>query len=132
MKRFRWTIIAFVVIAMMFATDRLLYWRCVPPAGVTDVVSFLNWQPATERFAMLAGGDGQHLMATGRRGGLLPSGPSGYVFDRSGRLVDWSRDIGDDSRFDDHWKAQESWGKGESLSQSEGLNWLKPVTRPSG
>src|SRR5262245_38358579 len=41
----------------------------------------------------------------GNRAGrsLASSGPAVYVFDRSGRLVDWSGDMGDDSRFQQKW-----------------------------
>jgi len=33
----------------------------------------------------------------------IPSGPAAYVFDSSGRLVSWSSDSGDDSRFQRDW-----------------------------
>lgn len=33
----------------------------------------------------------------------MPSGPAGYVFDKSGQMVDWSGDTGDDSSFNKKW-----------------------------
>jgi hypothetical protein len=33
----------------------------------------------------------------------VPSGPAAYVFDESGHLVAWSRDTGDDGRFQRSW-----------------------------
>ena len=33
----------------------------------------------------------------------VPSGPAAYVFDESGRMVTWSRDTGDDTRFQRDW-----------------------------
>lgn len=33
----------------------------------------------------------------------LPSGPPVYVFDSAGKLLDWSRDIGDDPTFQEQW-----------------------------
>jgi hypothetical protein len=33
----------------------------------------------------------------------LPSGPAAYVFDESGRMITWSRDTGDDGRFQRDW-----------------------------
>jgi hypothetical protein len=33
----------------------------------------------------------------------VPSGPAAYVFDESGRIVAWSRDTGDDGRFQRDW-----------------------------
>jgi hypothetical protein len=34
---------------------------------------------------------------------LTPSGPAAYVFDDTGRMVDWTDDIGDDSDFKVNW-----------------------------
>lgn len=36
----------------------------------------------------------------------LPSGPAANVFDDQGRLVDWSADTGDDSRFPNNWPSK--------------------------
>jgi hypothetical protein len=33
----------------------------------------------------------------------VPSGPPCYVFDSNGTLVDWTRDVGDDSGFKERW-----------------------------
>src|SRR5262249_22573073 len=109
----------------------VLFRRTVPPAYVTDIDSFLQWRPGTEQFAVLTG-DNQHLMATGDGGGLLPSGSSAYVFDRSGKLVDWCPDIGDNPKFDQKWQAQHSLGSGKSVSRAELSSWLIPATRPAG
>lgn len=37
------------------------------------------------------------------RGWALPSGPAAYVFDDSGRMVTWTRDTGDDGRWQKQW-----------------------------
>src|SRR3989442_1328999 len=90
MKRFRWVIVVVLLIATWIATEWLMYRRTVPPANVSNVDSFLKWRPGTEQFTILAS-DNRHLMATGAASGLLlPSGSSAYVFDGSGKLVDWS------------------------------------------
>lgn len=34
---------------------------------------------------------------------FLPSGPPTYVFDSAGKLVDWTRDSGDDPVFQQKW-----------------------------
>jgi hypothetical protein len=33
----------------------------------------------------------------------LPSGPAAYVFDKDGRMIDWSRDTGEDPDFGRKW-----------------------------
>jgi len=63
---------------------------------------------------------------------LLPSGSSAYVFAQSGQLVDWSADIGDDSKFDERWQAQHSLQVGKFVRRSELATWLTPTTRPAG
>jgi hypothetical protein len=128
MKRVRGIIIAGLLIAAWIATERVLYRRTVPRANVRDIDSFLQWRPGTRQFAVLA--DGRHLIATGAASSVLPSGPSGYVFDRSGRLVDWSADIGDDPKFDGKWQAQHSVGSGKVVRRSELSSWLSPATQP--
>lgn len=47
----------------------------------------------------------------------LVSGPPLYVFDRSGKLVDWSRDIGDDGVYDEKWRPFE--GKTINISEAD-------------
>ena len=37
----------------------------------------------------------------------LPSGPAAYVFDESGRMIQWSEDPGDDSEFQKLWPHQQ-------------------------
>jgi hypothetical protein len=56
----------------------------------------------------------------------LVSGPPLYVFDRSGKLVDWSRDIGDDGVYDDKWRPFE----GETISFKEADALLGQKIRP--
>src|SRR5690348_2492427 len=98
MKRYRGiVVVVLVLVAAWVASERVMYRRTVPPAEVTNIDAFLKWRPATEEFAVLSSDD-EHLMATSGGAGFLPSGSSAYVFDRSGRLVDWSPDIGDDSK----------------------------------
>jgi hypothetical protein len=61
---------------------------------------------------------------------LLSSGPSACVFDDTGRLVDWSSDIGDDPRFDEKWSAQRSRRTARMLSRSDVQK--RAATRPAG
>ena len=100
--------------------------RCaiVPPAGLTGLESFLRWRPATTGFYPLRAADGaEHLMATGASRPFA-SGPSAYIFDRSGRLADWSDDIGDDPAFDRMWNAQRSRTPETIMPAAQARQWI--------
>jgi hypothetical protein len=127
-KRFGAIVILPALIAGYVATEIVLMRRAAPPATVTDFNSFLNWQPGTQELILLDLPSGEYLMAVGPFSGLFPSGPSAYVFDRSGRLVDRSSDIGDAPRFNERWHAQRFRGTGKRLSPSEASQWVKSAT----
>src|SRR5438093_1112284 len=107
MNRNRWFIIAFVVIAGCIVTEYVSHQRVVPPDHVKSLAAFLEWRPSINEFTVVNVNGSEHVIAYGPWSGilLLPSGPSAYVFDRSGKFVDWSSDIGDDSVFDNRWQA---------------------------
>jgi hypothetical protein len=109
-------------------TYLVVEWRLIrrtnPPQGVTDIHTFMKWRPETQQFVILQTINGEYLMANGEMRGTLPSGPSAYVFDRSGQLVDWSPDIGDAPAFDQRWQAQRSMGSPSTLRASEVKNWM--------
>lgn len=128
MKRYRWIILAVLLFASWLLAEYLMHRRVVPPKNVTSLQTFLAWRPSTEHFAVTRTDGDEHLIAYGPNGALLPSGPSAYVFDSSGHLVDWSADVGDSPRFDEHWQSQRSRG-GPRLSRQEAANW--PTTRPA-
>lgn len=48
----------------------------------------------------------------------LPSGSAAYVFDETGKMVQWSSDVGDDSQF------QRQWLKSQTESSLEELKHL--------
>jgi hypothetical protein len=123
-KRYRWIIIAALLVSGVIAVEYAMSIRVVPPADVKTLEAFLHWQPSARQFAVVEVQGGEHLIAYGQKSGMLPSGPSAYVFDRSGTLVDWSRDVGDNWRFAERWHAQspDKW-----LSCEEVDNW--PTTR---
>jgi hypothetical protein len=123
MKRFRGIILMVLLIAVWLTAEALMYRRTVPPASVTDFPTFAKWQQSPRDIEVIQQGGTGYLLATGPGGGLLASGPSSYVFDRSGRLVDWSSDIGDDPRFRDKWipSPQRS---GPHLDVDGALRWI--------
>lgn len=49
----------------------------------------------------------------------LSSGPSAYVFDETGRLVDWTSDMGDDPVFANPWFSPGTRDKRRPLSRHE-------------
>ncbi len=81
------------------------YARHVSPEGVTDLRGFLARYGEIDHAFTIERGTTQYFVATLPVGsGLaLPSGPPAYVFDSEGRLVDWSGDTGDDSRYKHAW-----------------------------
>ncbi len=74
----------------------------LPPSSVVSLNDYLTWDTSADRFVKLPGNP-PHLMAIGPPVGLLPSGPPACVFDRTGRLVDATRDLGDDPAFGERW-----------------------------
>jgi hypothetical protein len=131
MKRLRWaTTLAVLVVGCVIA-ESIAHRRVVPPVDVKSLDGFLRWRPSAEQFAMVNVGGREHLIAYGPTSSVLwlSSGPSAYVFDASGRLVDWSADIGDDPRFDARWQAQRSRGAGRTIHRDDAANW--PASRPA-
>jgi hypothetical protein len=124
-KRYRPIIIFVLLVVTWLTAEWLLKRRTVPPRTVNDLASFLQWRESPRRIEVFERVGNEYLIATGPGGAALPSGPSGYVFDRSGRLVDWSSDMGDDWRFRDKWFPPPAWiGKGRALDRDGALKWV--------
>jgi hypothetical protein len=115
--------IVVLLIGLWLAAERLTLRPTVPPASVATFPAFVEWRRSPRDIEVIRQGGGEYLLATARGGGLLPSGPAGYVFDRSGRLVDWSSDIGDDPRFRDKW-VPSSQRTGPHLDVTGARKWL--------
>lgn len=131
MKWLRGLALVLVLLAAWIVGEVLMFKRNVPPPTVTDVQRYLAWRPETPHLYLLGGANGSHVMATGPGSGLVPSGPSAYIFDRSGRLVDWCEDVGDDPVFDQKWSAQASRGAHHAILPSEVEEWMTSATRPA-
>ena len=100
-----------LVIVGFMASERASQQRLVPTGRASTLSEYLDWQPASDEFAAIELDGRRHIIAYGPMCGWLPSGPSAYVFDDVGRLVDWSSDIGDHPAFDKKWGAQRSSGE---------------------
>mgnify|MGYP001552173015 CR=1 FL=1 len=118
MKRFRGLIIFAVLIGGCLTSEYVSHRRVDPAGRVTNLTAYLAWRPSAEHFAQVDIHGKPHVIAYGPMSSwvLLSSGPSACVFDDTGRLVDWSADIGDDPQFDEKWNAQRSRGSGRTLS----------------
>ncbi len=122
MRRYRRIIIILICIATYAAAEWLAYRSTVPPQKVNDFASFVAWRSPGEVEVMQQAGK-EYLLATAGGGALLPSGKSGYIFDKSGRLVDWSSDMGDDSRFQKKWNSS-SRGTLPRLNTDAAFKWI--------
>ena len=94
--------IAFTFVTAFFAYDAHERRKLVPPVDLT-LDTFFDWQPATKWAVIKTAGDEEYLILIGPLRGILPSGPSAYVFDKTGELVDWETDVGDSVRFERRW-----------------------------
>lgn len=54
----------------------------------------------------------------------LPSGPAAYVFDETGKMVQWSPDIGEDSLFQRQWLRSQTES---SLKELKQLNFQQQI-----
>ncbi len=95
-----------IAIFGVWMLERYFYQASVPPQKVSTLDSFLQWRKSVQGFEILQSGSDQYLMATARSGRII-SGSSGYVFDRTGRLIDWSPDTMDDYAFQTKWQSMD-------------------------
>lgn len=73
--------------------------RLSPPPGVNTLIKFAAVMPPPRRLAMITEAKEERIVWIGAAGTWsLPSGSACYVFDRSGRLVEWSAETGDGQR----------------------------------
>jgi hypothetical protein len=104
----------------------LLFFECqrLDPKkqGWQTYKEYLSVMPASPLITIVRSGDHEYLRVAGpvRAWACLPSGSAAYVFDKKGKLVDWTRDDGDDNRFTKKW----GWGARNSITQREALQWI--------
>lgn len=128
MKRFRGVIVVVVLIGGCITGELQCLRRADPTNRIANLPEYLVWRPDAEEFAAVEANGQRHVIAYGPYTRTFPSGPSASVFDPTGILVDWSFDIGDDSRFDDKWRAQ--LHRGGNLSRMDVENLA--ATLPGG
>lgn len=103
--------VLFVIGVLFLVADIRNMKRVVPSGHAATLTEYLEWQPEATEFVDTTFGGKRHIIAYGPdRASELASGLPAYVFDETGRLVDWSTDIGDDPEFDARWSAQPNLG----------------------
>jgi hypothetical protein len=112
-----------VVVAPVAGWVALVYrdMRRLEPQGQT-LAEHLARMPAPESFGVFEVSGDAYLAVIGPSRSLLtlPSGPAVYVFDRTGRLRDWTPDEGDDPRFFARWPGAKC-GREVSRQEAEGF-----------
>ena len=121
MKRFRGATIVLAVIGALVLTEYISHKRVNPTGKFTNLREYLAYRPSSDWFETLDG-DGKHyVIAYGPMASwlMLSSGSSAYVFDNTGRLVDWSSDVGDDGNFHARWDSKGLGDQGRSIPRKE-------------
>ena len=80
--------------------------RLSPPDRVRTFNDLMDWRPP--HLLQRLQHDGRTYVVASGDECLIASAPSRYVFDESGRLVDWTHDSGDDGRFQKRWHWNEA------------------------
>ena len=78
-----------------------------PPSQVTSISEFIEWQHETDWYQFEH--NGSEFVAVRTVALQWASGPPEYIFDRSGELVDWSRDLADDTKYSRKWRNRSDW-----------------------
>ena len=67
-----------------------------PPEHLGRLAEFLEWkQGAVKGMGTYESGGVTYTVMLGPAGRYLASGPSAYLFDKDGKFVDWTADMGD-------------------------------------
>lgn len=98
--------------------------RLAPPAGVTQLTEFAKLMPPPRSLSLVQQDGNEYVVWFGEVSGPidLPSGPSCYVFDQQGALVEWQAETGDGGpvhRFLDRSSTFEKIGLDEALKRTE-------------
>ncbi|MDZ4687189.1 MAG: hypothetical protein SH850_19095 [Planctomycetaceae bacterium] len=77
--------------------------RLAPPKGVTTLSGFVDAMPSPRRLNLVHKDSRDYIVWTGDSSGPwdVPSGPACYLFDHTGKLVDWQPVTGDGGRVEE-------------------------------
>ena len=111
----------------VFVLDRLTLRGAAPPPGVADLKAFLEWNANASRFHVVRKDGREHLAVMAGPRGLLSHGPSAYVFEKSGRLLEWTADTRSDHAFRQRWPIEAG---GTELNERTAPGWVEPAGGP--
>jgi len=118
-----------MVVIVIWIGSEVNYGRRINPKGKFDTIQkYLATHPDTSRIYRIEKDRNQYIIAHGKVDALLafPSSPPAYVFDSSGKLVDWANDPGDNSTFQNKWQSN----KREPVTRNEIEKTFQP--KPEG
>lgn len=107
--------------------------RMNPEGRFADLAGYLTHRPEAERFDSIVIDGTPHVVAYRRDNGLVNSGPAVYIFDSTGKLVDWSGDIGDEKpEFLVRWQV-DRWARAKTaMARAEVQRLVEAAaTRPA-
>jgi len=100
-----------------------------PPTGGTSLVAFLEAQQQPGKIRSFVYNGKVHVEVIGKpiiSPLSLPSGSPAYIFDETGALVDWSRDLGDNPSFASKWGG---FSNATTISMEEAKQFVKTHER---
>ena len=78
---------------------------------MSSLAGFLEWQDKPMGAFRITVDDVVYYHVRGPAGRSLPSGPAGYSFDKSGKFIGWSADVGDIRKPEALWTKNARWEK---------------------
>lgn len=114
-------VLVFMCLAGAWFLSIRAWYQSIQPAGPT-LSEHLAQRPAPEQRRVVTAGGQEYLVLFGPIQALprFPSGCPVYIFDRAGRIVDWTPDEGDDPEFNQRWPGVFS---GRAISPREVAAW---------
>ena len=125
MNIFRLIFYLMVAVVAVWVGSELNYALRINPNGkFSTLQEYLGRHPDATRIYRTEKNGNQFIIAHGKIDAILafPSSPPAYVFDSSGKLVDWARDPGDNPRFQDTWRSD----KRETITGEEAERAFQP------
>ncbi|MBX7259717.1 MAG: hypothetical protein K1Y02_25400 [Candidatus Hydrogenedentes bacterium] len=128
---FRLIFYLMVAVIAVWIGSEVNYARRINPKGKFGTLQeYLARHPDTTRIYKTEKNGNQYIIAHGKVDAplALPSSPPAYVFDSSGKLIDWAKDPGDNSNFQDKWRSD----KREAITRKEIEKTFQPAGRADG
>ncbi len=100
LKIVKYTVAIIFLVCCLNTLGILRFRRYYPPRGTTTVDQLAACHPQTFKFALVEQGGSPYIVWIGEWSGAIASGAPVYVFDNTGKLVDYAGDAGEsDNKF---------------------------------